>query len=389
MRVDHGTQEVLAKVVLADREELLPGESCYAQLRFEDLAVVYPGDHFILRSLTPVTTVGGGRVFDPHPRKHGTDPKWRERLRVLEEGPADAIVALLLEEAFPAGLLRPRLERSPYLWRYAGPPAVKKVLADGRAVEMGGGQTRLFSAPQLADLEEHVVAALCARAEADAVNPYLSVGDLRREVSGGREWPALDVALERLQEAGEVVRTDHGLRWGQAAAALEGADAERAEELVAHFEAVGLEAPSVTAAAAAVGVSEKDALRLIQALERQGRMVKVGEDLYYPATTLAGLMEKIAAEMEARGQITLAEVRDLLSTSRKYAQALLEHMDSEGLTLRVGDARRLRRAAGKPVTRPRVGVADRGTATRGRTRSVHRGFSGARPLSPPAFVNSS
>lgn len=175
------------------------------------------------------------------------------------------------------------------------------------------------------------------------MNPYLSVGDLRREVSGGREWPALDVALERLQEAGEVVRTDHGLRWGQAAAALEGADAERAEELVAHFEAVGLEAPSVTAAAAAVGVSEKDALRLIQALERQGRMVKVGEDLYYPATTLAGLMEKIAAEMEARGQITLAEVRDLLSTSRKYAQALLEHMDSEGLTLRVGDARRLRR----------------------------------------------
>jgi selenocysteine-specific elongation factor len=54
-------------------------------------------------------------------------------------------------------------------------------------------------------------------------------------------------------------------------------------------------------------------------------------------------MGRIAAAMEARGQITLAEVRDLLGTSRKYAQALLEHMDSEGLTLRVGDARRLRK----------------------------------------------
>ena len=89
VRVDHGTQEVLAKIVLADRDELRPGESCYAQLRFEDKVVVYPGDHFILRALTPVTTIGGGRVFDPDPRKHGTDPRWRERLSVLEEGPGE------------------------------------------------------------------------------------------------------------------------------------------------------------------------------------------------------------------------------------------------------------------------------------------------------------
>jgi len=116
-----------------------------------------------------------------------------------------------------------------------------------------------------------------------------------------------------------------------------------AENLLQEFVTRGLEAPTVAAAAAAAGLSEKDGLRLVQALERQGRMVKVGEDLYYAVETLDGLMDRIAAEMEARGQITLAEVRDLLDTSRKYAQALLEHMDSEGLTLRVGDARRLRK----------------------------------------------
>ena len=74
-----------------------------------------------------------------------------------------------------------------------------------------------------------------------------------------------------------------------------------------------------------------------------GSSVKVGEDLYYPPDRLEALMGRLATAMEAAGQLTLAEARDLLGTSRRYAQALLEHMDSEGMTLRVGDARRLRR----------------------------------------------
>lgn len=341
VRVDHGTQEVLAKVVLADREELRPGETCYAQIRFEDRAVVYPGDHFILRALTPVTTIGGGRVFDPDPRKHGTDPKWRERLTVLEEGPAESIVALLLTEAFPKGILRRYLESSPYLWRFAAPPAVAAVLRDGRALE--GPQQRLFHGPSLEKLERTVVDTLRRRSEADVLNPYLSVGELRRAVSEGKDQPALDAALERLQSSGEVVRTEHGLRWGEAAGALEGDDAARAENLLARYEQIGLEAPSVAAAAAELGMPESEALRLVQALARQGRMAKVGEDLYWATSTLDEVMAKIAAEMESRGQITLAEVRDLFGTSRRYAQALLEHMDSEGMTLRVGDARRLRK----------------------------------------------
>ena len=341
VRVDHGTQEVLAKIVLADREELLPGETCYAQIRFEDRAVVYPGDHFILRALTPVTTIGGGRVFDPDPRKHGTDPKWRERLSVLEEGPAESIVELLLTEAFPKGILRRHLESSPYLWRFDAPPAVAALLRDGRALE--GPQQRLFHGPSLKELERTVVDTLRRRSEMDALNPYLSVGELRRAVSEGKDWPALDAALERLQTSGEVVRTEHGLRWGEAAGALEGDDAERAEGLLTLYERIGLEAPSVAAAATELGMSESEARRLVQALARQGRMAKVGEDLYWATSTLDEVMAKIAAEMESRGQITLAEVRDLFGTSRRYAQALLEHMDSEGMTLRVGDARRLRK----------------------------------------------
>ena len=101
--------------------------------------------------------------------------------------------------------------------------------------------------------------------------------------------------------------------------------------------------PTVAVAAEAAGLPARDGQKLVDALVRRGRLVKVGEDLYYPPDRLEALMGRLASAMEAAGQLTLAEARDLLGTSRRYAQALLEHMDSEGMTLRVGDARRLRR----------------------------------------------
>jgi len=387
-RVDHGTAEMLVKVVLADQETLAPGESCYAQFRSEEQVLLYPGDQFIVRSLTPVTTIGGGQVIDPGAHKHGTGPQWRERLALLEQGAPDATAALLLEEAFPSFLVRGRLEASPYLWRFA--PAeigagVAGLLADGRAAAAGvaagtgagpaaadtpaapaagaipqaGVASRLFHGPSFRALVETSLDTLTRRAQSDALNPYLTIGELRRELARGKEWPALDSALDHLLSAGAITRTEHGYRVAASMGADEPED-ETATLLLAQFvgdvggagdhqpeshraESLSAETPTVAVAAEAAGMSARDGQRLVDALVRRGRLVKVGEDLFYPPDRLEALMARLAAAMEAAGQITLAEARDLLGTSRRYAQALLEHMDSEGMTLRVGDARRLRR----------------------------------------------
>ncbi len=395
-RVDHGTAEVLVKVVLADEDGLAPGASCYAQFRFEDQVLIYPGDQFIVRSLTPVTTIGGGRVIDPAAHKHGTGPQWRKRLALLEKGMPEAVAELLLEEAFPSFLTRGRLEASPYLWRFTVADidtAVAGLLAGGRAlvagvsggsgnarsavipagapagarsafeptaatkpVSPGGPGARLFHAPSFAALVERTSAALRARAGADQLDPYLTLGELRRELAAGKEWPALDAVLDHLVSAGEISRTEHGYRMADVATADEAED-ESVLRLLAQFEGgderLAAETPTVAVAAAALGMSPREAQKVVDALVRRGRLVKVGEDLYYPPTRLDTLLARLAAAMEEAGQLTLAEARDLLGTSRRYAQALLEHMDSEGLTLRVGDARRLRRRRG-----PRAGRAD-------------------------------
>jgi selenocysteine-specific elongation factor len=393
-RVDHGTAEVQVKVVLADKESLDPGEACYAQFRFEEQVLVYPGDQFIVRSVTPVTTIGGGRVIDPAAHKHGTGPRWHARLALLEQGAPDAIAELLLEESFPSFLSRGRLEASPYLWRSAAAEsgaAVAGLLAGDGAVVAGAGgalrggaapsgpvsagaapskaapTARLFHGPFFRALVERTLASLAGRAQADALDPYLTLGELRRELAGGKEWPALDTALEHLVAIGEIARTEHGYRVAGAAGTDEPEDettlrllgqfsepgtapgrppeeaATRAPEDARRSATPSAETPTVAVAAESAGLPVRDAQRLVDALVRRGRLVKVGEDLFYPPDRLEALMARLAAAMEEAGQMTLAEARDLLGTSRRYAQALLEHMDSEGLTLRVGDARRLRR----------------------------------------------
>ena len=326
-------------------KSLDPGDSCYAQLRFEERALVYPGDRFILRSLTPVTTIGGGAVFDPAPRKHGTDPRWRARLAVLEEGPGTRSWSSLLREAFPDGIARSRLEHSPYLWRFDGPRTWLAVLEGAERQWRAPGQ-RLFHGSLL---EESGGARWwpCseARAKADPLDPYLFSRRCARASwpagRNGRRWTPRSSDCRR---PGRWCARSTGCAGGRRRAAWRATTAgwprkcwhvlagpvQRHLPWPTSRPAVGL----ARQGGAAVGAGARAA---------RAPWCKVGEDLYYEACNLRPSSARISSAMEAAGQLTLAEVRDLLGTSRKYAQALLEHMDSEGLTLRVGDARRLRR----------------------------------------------
>jgi selenocysteine-specific elongation factor len=256
----------------------------HAQLRLAMPAVAARGDRVVLRAQT---TVGGGRVLDPAPPRHAD----RARMEQLERGDVAATIH--------------------------APVRVEELrhLVDGElsGVERAGDWA--FSRAWLDELRTALEARL---AEADPLDPGVPPPP--------EPWAADVIPLLGLERRGAKF-------YRPGAAAELGARTADAERLQREL---GLEP---------VKVADQ---QLARYLEEQGRLVRVGDGLAVSTAAYAEARAAVVAECEAAGRITLARLRDLLGTSRRTAQLLLERLDADGVTRRIGDERVLRRSGGRP-----------------------------------------
>ena len=323
-----GAAEVTARARLIGQDELPPGGEGWLQLATAEPVVAVRGDRFILRRPSPGTTLGGGQVLNPRPgRRHRRfRPDVLERFRALAQNAPDELLlgALARAGALPAAELLERAGVTPD----DGRAALDALLAEGRVMAIGK-HVLLPSAWQA--LQERAVAALAQYHAEAPLRPGLEREELRSRL--GLTPPLFNALRNGLTEAGAVVEEGTTLRLPQHRVRLSGEQEAAAARLLADLAAAGVNSPSVRECRALVG----DALYL--ALVDQGRLRPINEEVVYPAAVYEDLIARLRQHLEAQGSITAAEARDLLGTSRKYAIALLEHLDELRLTRRVGDTR--------------------------------------------------
>jgi len=334
-----GSAEAIAEVILLEGDELAPGASALAQLRLDDEVVVLPEDRFILRQFSPVVTIGGGVVIDVRVRRHRRDdPEVRDFLETLEGGNREDLLAAV-SEATPRGLTLEEV-RARTGWLEA---------------EIRETAARLIANKQLRVLDEQpfTVASAeaveeCGRKLQQAIEQFHSANPLlqgipKQELRGrvGNPRPALfEAALADLTNAGAVsVLAGLVQRAGRAIALLP--EEIRAKELIEkEFERSGLTVPSVPTVLEKLPVETGRAQKILQILIRDGTLVKVAEDFVFHHTAVARLRDLIATYRAERGdRITVLTFKDVAGVSRKYAIPLLEFLDREHVTRRVGDER--------------------------------------------------
>ncbi|HXV33987.1 MAG TPA: selenocysteine-specific translation elongation factor [Gaiellaceae bacterium] len=297
VHVHHGTAEHLARVVRA-------GER-YAQLRLASPAAAARGDRVVLRE---GTTLGGGVVLDPAPPRRLS----AGRLELLERGdPASLVLAALAAAGEP--LRREDLARRTHL--------SPEELDAGVAAAVRAGEWYL-APEQLEELRYEVVRALDARAASSSLDPGVPVAELLPQ----RPWAAALLPLLPVERRGATA-------YAPGATAGLGDRAEAADRLEDELEEAGT-----------TPVKVEDA-ELARYLEQAGRLVRLGDGTAIGAAAYEEAKRVVIGECEAAGSITLARFRDLLGTSRKSAQLLLERLDADRVTRRVGDERVLRRRA--------------------------------------------
>ena len=318
VRLHHGTRATNARVRLSGAGELAPGESVFARIRPEEPLPVLPGDRFVLRSLTPQTTIGGGTVLDPAPAGRRPDPAWLEALEggdlsrtiplVLARRPLEGMTAeeISLAVSAPTGEIQKAAEHLPDVRR------VGDLYAPAGEIQAA---------------KDRLLAALRSRADASPGAPEISVAGARSAT--GLRTPLADALLGEL--AGQEVRvSETGVVLPDAAGVPEELERE-AGVLSQTLEATGAEPPAT---------EPTPALRL---LLKRGEVVDLGGGLFASRRTADRILEDIKVVCREDGEISLSGLRDRLGTSRKFAQAWLEFSDASGVTSRTGDVRVLTR----------------------------------------------
>ena len=338
VRFHQGTRELLGRVALMERSDVKPGASAFARIHLEAPAVLVRGDRFILRAYSPLTTIAGGDVLDPLPPRRGVrTPAGIARFARLAEADTHAAVALtMIEEAGLNGLpLVQVVGRAGVPWSDRDQVVAE---LDGRVVQIG---TVLVSASRLAAAEEAMLAAV---AQYHAVHP-IEVGmpreELRERLFGRAPAAVFDQTLHRLVEQARLVARERVALPGRRIA-LSPDEARAREAILQILGEAGLTPPDPAILATRIAVKPAVLDRVADLLVRQKEVVRIG-DLLFHSDALTRLKTEIRSLKQPGASATLdvAAFKGRYNVSRKYAIPLLEFLDRERITRRVGDVRHI------------------------------------------------
>lgn len=341
-----GSKQVVARTRILGAQEIAPGESGWAQLTLDAPIALVKNDRFILRRPSPSRTVGGGIIVDPHPANR--HPRFRpqviRQLETFADGSPTDILFEALQNAEPAEARA--LVRRSNLALSVAEEALGHLLTHGLVIAVGGNGDAedahailasgrlLVSAANWQNLLDQVVALV---GEYHRQHPLR--GGMPREELKSRlklEPGLFDELIASAAHSGRILSVESSIRLPGHAVKFSAVQQAQVDRVLGAFRENRFTPPSVSEAEAQVGPE------VFAALLQQGKIVKVSDEVAFSGEAYREMVDRIVQHLKTHPNITVAQVRDLFGASRKYALALMEHLDTERVTRRIGDERVLR-----------------------------------------------
>jgi len=345
VRFHQGTTELLGRVAVAAQRsdgasivEVPPGGAAFVRIRLERPAVLTRGDRFIIRAYSPSITIGGGHVLDPHPPRAGIRTTTAlGRFRRLDGGDdpdgVDNAVLTFVAERGRAGLSSAALLSRAGLSLPVAEATIERLEQHRRIVRVAD---LLVAPPVLKELSEQLLAALKAHHESQPLSEGLPREEARERIFGRASPHIFEHVLSMLAGERKIVARDRlALAGHQVSLSAEESQARDAIERL--FKEAGLAPPDPTAVHAAAHVPAAVVDRIAALLVRQKRLVKL-DTLFFHADALAGLKADVRG-MKGHARVDVSAFKERYGITRKYAIPLLEYLDRERVTRRVGDSR--------------------------------------------------
>jgi len=328
------TMETVAEVVLQGTKQIAQGEEAFARLKLPEAALLLPGDRFIIRQFSPVVTIGGGVVLDaaPIPRM----PGHADFLKTLASGDAEAILRARIARRHREGISMSRLVAETGWAKNVIETQMAQALRTGHVVRAG----ELFlDSPALEALKSHIMGMAADFHKNNPLVGGISKEELRAQVNASPEVfetaAVMLVREKKLEVVGDLVRLPgHGV-------AMRDEEVESKKKIEDAFASAGLKVPALQEVIASLKVDKARAHKIVTLLLRDKVLIKVSDELVFHRGALEELRRQMAAYKMQSAKIDVAKFKELTGVTRKYAIPLLEYLDRERVTRRVGDIREI------------------------------------------------
>ncbi|RJQ40486.1 MAG: selenocysteine-specific translation elongation factor [Nitrospiraceae bacterium] len=326
-----GTSEVIARIILYDHDELKTGESCFCQLRLQSPVISMSGDRYIIRRFSPVETIGGGEILDSHPGKR-KKAEGIEDLKVFENGSLDEKISMKIKKTGMNGMPLAALEG----WINADVPAVKDAvrLLKERSIIVQS-EDALIHSDLVNSIKEGINKILNRFHKQNPLKTGMPKEEIRAQVK--IEQKIFNSLLNAMKD---VVIDKDLLRLSSFRVSLSEVDKGIETKILNMLEQAGFQPPLKDELLTAFKMQPKQLDDILKLMAKQGSIVRINETMYITKPIYEKIFALLKDFFGKKKEMTVAEFRDILNTSRKYALPFLEYLDTQKVTMRVGDVRK-------------------------------------------------
>nr|BAL57965.1 selenocysteine-specific translation elongation factor [uncultured prokaryote] len=339
-----GTAERKALLLLMDRAKLEPDSSCFAELRLDEEIACLFGDRFIIRSLSPLRTIGGGFIVHPHPTGKRSKGKvfLLERLPLIMSPDYRNLLDFFLEDAGFRGMM-PRDAQSVLNIKEEKIADIFQILSsNGRAVLFDSERQRYVHVNAFNSLKDIITKTISSLHQSFPLRMGFSRDQIKSSMRYQLDEKLFDTAISTLHQEG-TIGMEKELIFLQSMKHL---FSERSIPLLRELEDLilksGLQVPDLETISMRLKVPASQIKELLDILVRSGSIVRITKDLFFHSDSLEEMKRKVLWFFEEKDVMSVSDFKNIFNLSRKYAIPLLEYLDNQKITTRIGDVRKLR-----------------------------------------------
>jgi len=344
VRFHTGTSEILGNLILLDREELSPGDTAVAQLRLNSPVALIREDRFVIRSYSPVRTIGGGEVLNPIPQKHKRfKDNIVEGLKNLSHQSPEEMISYYVNASGYRGISFSDLKIMTNVPEKQLDSILQGHLSKKTIIQADKENRIYIHNNSLEKLKEDTLNYLATYHSAYPIKPGMPKEELKTKLPDTLASKLFNLFLNLMIKANQIVQEENTVRLATHTVSLGADQADVRDKILDAYLNAGLQPPYFKDLSKTLDIDSNRAKDVLMHLVDEGLVVKTKEDLYFHAEAINHLKKKLVEFLESKEEITTPQFKEMTGVSRKYVIPLAEYFDAKNVTLRVGDVRKLRK----------------------------------------------